>query len=228
MKKNATPELIVMLTYNDITIKNAPEVFEECKGSRAGFWGFKEEGLPLDQMKDLFAYMKSCGKTTGLEVVAYTEEECMAGAEMALACGCDILMGTIYFDSINEFCKENHLKYMPFVGKVTQRPSILEGTLEEMIDEANSYLKKGVYGIDLLGYRYVGDAVELNTRFVEAIDAPVCIAGSVDSFKRLDELKQASPAFFTIGSAFFDNKFRGTVAEQIDKVCDYMEAEDVS
>lgn len=44
--------------------------------------GFKEVGIPLDEMKELYSYMKQCGKTTFLEVVAYTEEECMEGAKM--------------------------------------------------------------------------------------------------------------------------------------------------
>ena len=218
------PELIVMLTHNDRTVKNAYEVFESSKNSKAKFWGFKEEGVPVDEMKRLYAYMKSCGKTTFLEVVAYTEEECLDGAKMAVECGVDILMGTLYFDSINEYCKKNNLKYMPFVGKITGRPSILEGTIEGIIEEANALLMKGVYGFDLLGYRYTGDAVELNKRFVAGVDAPVCLAGSVNNYKRLDEVKAANSWAFTIGGAFFENKFDGTFAEQIDKVVSYMEA----
>ncbi len=214
--------LIVMLTHNDKTVLDASAIFEQCKNSKAKFWGFKEKPLPLEEMKKLFAYMKECGKTTFLEVVEYTEKECLEGAKMAVECGCDILMGTIFFDSVNEFCKNNNLKYMPFVGKIVDRPSILNGTIEGMIEEANSYLKKGVYGFDLLGYRYTGDAVELNKKFVSSVNAPVCIAGSVNSYKRLDELKDANPWAFTIGSAFFENKFDGTFSEQIDKVCDYM------
>lgn len=218
-----TPELIVMLTHNDCTVENAYEVFDSCKNSKAQFWGFKEKPLPLDQMKKLYTYMKECGKTTFLEVVEYTEKECMEGAKMAVECGCDILMGTIFFDSVNEFCKAHKIKYMPFVGKVIDRPSILEGSIEDMIKEANEYLKKGVYGFDLLGYRFTGDAIALNKAFVSAVDAPVCLAGSIDSFQRLDEVKDASPWTFTIGSAFFENKFDGTFNEQINKVCDYME-----
>ena len=220
-----TPELIVMLTYKDLTVQNAFDIFEQCKDSKAKYWGFKEEGLPLEQMKKLYAYMKECGKITGLEVVAYTEEECLAGAEMAIACGCDMLMGTIFSDSVNELCRKHDLKYLPFVGKVTERPSVLEGTAEEMIEEANRYLAKGAYGIDLLGYRYTGDATALNKQFVAGVNAPVCLAGSVNSFQRLDEIKDASPWSFTIGSAFFDNKFKGTFCEQINKVCDYMHKE---
>lgn len=214
--------LIVMLTHNDETVNNAHEIFEKCKNSDAKFWGFKEKSLPIEQMKNLYKYMKECGKTTFLEVVEYTEKEGLEGAKLALECGCDILMGTVFFDSINEFCKKNNLRYMPFVGKVTERPSILEGEIDEIIKEANEYLKKGVYGFDLLGYRYTGNAVELNERFILEVNAPVCIAGSVNGYERLDELKNINPWSFTIGSAFFENKFDGSFEEQINKVCEYV------
>lgn len=221
MKK--VPVLIVMLTYQDKTVENAYEIFEQCKDCKAEYWGFKEVGLPLEQMKQLYRYMKDCGKTTVLEVVAYKEKECIKGAKMAVECGCDILMGTLFYDSVNEFCKANGLKYMPFVGKVTQRPSVLDGTIEEMTKEAKENLQKGIFGFDLLGYRYTGDAIKLNNEFVKQIDAPVCLAGSVDSFERLDEVLQTSPWAFTIGSAFFENKFGGTFSEQIEKVLHYIE-----
>lgn len=217
------PELIVMLTHNDRTVENAREIFEQCKNAKAKFWGFKEEPLPIDEMKKLFARMKELGKTTCLEVVAYSEKECLDGARIAVTCNCDFLMGTKFFDSVNAVCKDNGVKYMPFVGKINGRPSILEGTLEEMLNEANYCLSKGVYGIDLLGYRYTGDATALNKNFVAAINAPVCIAGSVNSFERLTELKDISPQTFTIGGAFFENKFGKNFAEQINKVCNFME-----
>ena len=97
------PELIVMLTHNDFTVSNAEEIFEQCKDSKARYWGFKDHPLPLEKMKRLFARMKACGKTTVLEVVAYTEEEGLEGARMAVECGCDILMGTVFHDTINDF-----------------------------------------------------------------------------------------------------------------------------
>lgn len=217
------PELIVMLTHNDRTVENAREIFEQCKNTKARLWGFKEEPLPLDDMKKLFARMKEFGKTTFLEVVAYSEQEGLDGAKIASACHCDFLMGTKFFDSVNDFCRDNGIRYMPFVGKISGRPSVLEGTVDDMIAEAKSCLAKGVYGLDLLGYRYTGDAFALNKNFVAGVKASVCIAGSVDSFKRLDDLKKISPQMFTIGGAFFENKFNGTFAEQVNKVCDYMQ-----
>ncbi len=219
------PNLIVMLTHNDKTVVNAAQVFAECRNAPAKYWGFKEVGIPLDEMKALCTDMKAAGKTTFLEVVAYTEEDCLAGAKMAVECGFDGLMGTLFFDSINEYTKNNNILYMPFVGKIEGRPSVLSGTVEEMIDEANELIAKGVHGIDLLGYRYVGDAVKLNKEFVAAIKpkAPVCLAGSISSFERLDEVKAANPWGYTIGGAFFENKFGGTFAEQIEKVVQYMQ-----
>lgn len=217
-----TPNLIVMLTYNDQTVENAYDIFEQCKDSKVQYWGFKETGLPVEKMKELCAYMKRCGKTTVLEVVAYSENECMNGAKMAVECGCDILMGTLFYDSVNDFCKANNLKYMPFVGKVKNRPSVLDGTIKDMVNEANSYLKKGVYGFDLLGYRYTGNANKLIKDFVEKADVPVCIAGSIDSFEKVDYIMNTKAWAFTIGGAFFEGKFDGSFGEQIHKVYQYM------
>lgn len=117
------------------------------------------------------------------------------------------------------------MKYMPFVGKLSERPTVLEGDIDEIIAEAKSYIAKGAWGIDLLGYRYTGDAVKLIDRLVSELDAPVCVAGSIDSFERLDEIKKINPWSFTIGSAFFDKKFGDDFSEQIDVVCDYIAEE---
>jgi hypothetical protein len=223
LKMSNIPELIVMLTHNDRTVENAIEVFEAAKDSPAKFWGFKEIGLPAAKMKDLVKRMKDAGKTTFLEVVAYTEEECLEGAQVGVDCGFDILMGTLYFDSIRDIVKAAGMKYMPFVGEITGRPSILGGTIEGMIAEANAYLAKGVDGFDLLAYRFTGDPEELAAEFVRKVSAPVCIAGSIQSIARLDKMKEIAPWTFTIGGAFFENKFGDiSFGEQIKVVCDYM------
>lgn len=219
------PELIVMLTHNDKTVPNAIEIFESAKNSKAKYWGFKEVGIPEDQMKLLVDKMKAAGKTTFLEVVDYTEEGCLEGAKIGVRCGFDILMGTLYFDSVKKVADEAGIKYMPFVGELSGRPSILEGKIEDIIAEANNLVDtKGIKGFDLLGYRYTGDAVKLNEEFVKNVRGDVCLAGSVSSFKRLDEVKATGAWAFTIGGAFFENKFGEGLSfgEQIDVVVDYM------
>ena len=211
-----------MLTHNDRTVMDACAVFEECKDSKAEYFGFKEEPLSLKEMKELFSRIKSCGKKAVLEVVAYSEEEGIAGAETAVECGCDILMGTMYFDSVRDICRANGIRYMPYIGTIKERPSVLSGSVDDMISEAKSCLEKGADGFDLLGYRYDGDSALLNNRFSNEVNAPVCIAGSVNSYERLDEIKAASPWAFTIGGAFFEHRFGDSFREQIDNVCDYI------
>ena len=217
------PELIVMLTHHDRTVTNAIEIFEAAKGSKAKYWGFKEVGIPEDQMTELVKRMKTAGKTTFLEVVDYTEEGCAEGARIAARCGFDVLMGTLYFDSVKKIADEAGIKYMPFVGELSGRPSVLNGTIQGMIDEANHLVDtKGIKGFDLLGYRYTGDAVKLNAEFVKNVRGDVCLAGSVASFQRLDEVKATGAWAFTIGGAFFENKFGEGLSfgEQIDVVID--------
>lgn len=219
------PELIVMLTHHDRTVTDAIEIFENAKNSKAKYWGFKEVGIPEDQMKLLVDKMKAEGKVTCLEVVDYTEEGCVESAKLCARCGFDILMGTLYFDSVKKVADEAGIRYMPFVGELSGRPSVLNGTIQGIINEANNLVDtKGLTGFDLLGYRYTGDAVKLNEEFVKNVRADVCLAGSVSSFQRLDEVKATGAWAYTIGGAFFENKFGEglTFGEQIDVVIDYM------
>lgn len=221
------PNLIVMLTTDDYTSADAYNIFECCKYSNAEYWGMKEAPLPVSDMKKLYSYMKKYNKKTILEVVSYNEKECIDGAKIAVECNCDILMGTYFFDSVNEICIEKNIRYMPFVGEVTERPSVLNGDIDEMIEQAYALQKKGVYGFDLLGYRYTGNQQTLINKFICAVNAPICIAGSIDNFEKLDFIRSSSPWAFTVGSAFFKNKFDGTFCEQINKVCEYIQNNDV-
>ncbi|MBO4734927.1 MAG: hypothetical protein J5614_00890 [Paludibacteraceae bacterium] len=131
-------ELIVMLTHNDLTVENAYEIFEQCQDTKALYWGFKEQPLPIEEMKRIYSKMKECGKRTVLEVVAYTEAEGLEGAQMAATCGCDVLMGTCYSESIHKLCQQHNIDYMPFVGDIVGRPSILKGSIESMIAQAKN------------------------------------------------------------------------------------------
>lgn len=218
------PELIVMLTHDDLTVENAYLVFEDCKDTKALYWGFKEQPLPLCEMQRIYRRMKECGKRTVMEVVAYTEAEGLEGAHMAAACGCDALMGTCFHDSILQFCQQHNIAYMPFVGKITGRPSLLEGSIESMVAESQALKTEGVFGIDLLGYRYNADAEQLISEMVAQTDLPVCVAGSIDSYERLQFIRDTQPWAFTIGSAFFEHKFGASIAEQINNVCDFINA----
>ncbi len=218
------PELIVMLTHQDMTVKNANELFEECKDLPVTHWGFKDVGLPHEQMKELVRRMKVEGKVTYLEVVSLSEEDGLIGAKLAVEAGFDILMGTVYFDSIHQFLKDKPIKYYPFPGHVHSHPSILDGTIEEIVNHAISLQSTGVQGLDLLAYRYVGDARKLLLDVVKATNIPLVCAGSIATFQRIAEVWEANSWGFTIGSAFFDMKFvpGGSFKENIEAVTDWL------
>lgn len=224
------PEFILMLTYNDTTVKNALNVFRECKDAPVTHWGFKDVGLPPAEMKALVQEMKAAGKTTYLEVVSLSEEEGLRGAQIAVEAGFDILMGTVFFDSILEYLKDKPIKYYPFPGHIFGHPSIMDGTIEEVVAHARFLESKGVPGMDLLSYRYIGDAPLLLREVVKATHVPVVSAGSIDSYTRMAEVWQAGAWGFTIGSALFDKKFvaEGTFLENTLAVCTWLEQTDES
>jgi len=103
---------------------------------------------------------------------------------------------------------------------------VLEGSIDEIIAHAKSIKEKNVYGLDLLTYRYTGDPEELAQKFIKEIDLPVIIAGSINSFEKLEKVKKLNPWGFTIGSAFFDKKFvkGGSFKEQIERIVKYLES----
>lgn len=216
-------QIIIMLTHNDRTVENAYEVFDSCKDLPVQFWGFKDVGVPKEEMKRIVDAMKAAGKTTFLEVVSYTEEECMRGAKLAVELGYDYLMGTIYHPSVFEYLASQNIKFLPFCGTVYGSPSVLDGTFAEIIADAQGLLDKGVDGIDLLAFRHE-DGAGLAEAYCKAIEKPVVIAGSINSPERIDFINSINPWAFTMGSALFTKNFvpEGSFRENLEKVIEYM------
>lgn len=215
------PKLIVMLTYHDVTVSNAKEIFLTAKEAPATCWGFKNVGLPEDQMKDLVDCMHDAGKTVFLESLATDEEGTLASVEQAAGCGFDMLLGGTFFPSVVEKDVEYGIKHLPFVGK--RDGGKLYGTIDYIVSEAQRIVEYPVFGINLSGYRYQdGDPDELISTLAGKLSKPLSIAGSVDSYARLDSVKRNGVWAFTIGGAFFENKFGEGFSKQIAVVHDYI------
>ena len=193
-------------------------------------WGFKDVGLSPEDMKALVGEMKNAGKTTYLEVVSLSEAEGLRGAQIAVEAGFDILMGTVFFDSILNYLKGKPIQYYPFPGHIHGHPSIMDGTIEDIVAHAKFLESKGVQGMDLLSYRYTGDAPRLLRAVVKATHVPIVSAGSIESYKRLAEVWKAGAWGFTIGSALFDKKFvpNGSFLDNTLEVCNWLEKTDQS
>ena len=216
-------DLIVMLTWHDVTVANAKEIFTECKDAPAKHWGFKVEGTTPESMTELARCMKENGKTVYIEVLAMNEEVCLDAAKRCVAAGVDHLLGTVYYESVAKVCEEAGLKYSPFAGLADD--SRLRGSIESIVENAKSIVARNTSGITISGFRYVdGDPVELLRALDPAMEKPFRLSGSINTFERIDFLKTLpNLAAFTIGGAFFEGKFGGTFAEQITKVCEYLE-----
>ena len=219
------PQLIVMLTHHDLTVPNALQLFERTKEFPILHWGFKDVGLPPEAMQGLVTAMKAAGKTTFLEVVSLSEEEGLRGAQLAIEYGFDILMGTVFFPSIGAYLKDKPVRYYPFPGRVHSHPSILDGTVDEIVTHARELETYGAHGLDLLTYRYTGDAAHLLDQVVQATKIPIVSAGSIASFDRITEVWDCGAWGFTIGSAFFDGEFvpKGSFEENVLAVCNWLE-----
>jgi hypothetical protein len=212
------PKLILMFTLNDMTVTNAVEVFEEIKDLPVDFYGFKELGLQPEKMKILNDKIHGAGVKSFLEVVEYEEDKILEPAAMAVEMGFDYLMGTVYFPSIWKII-DKKINYFPFCGKIYDRPSILDGTIEEIAADAKKIEAAGANGFDLLAYRYIEpDRVnELVMAVQNAVKVPIVSAGSINSFERLQETIDQGVWGFTIGGAFFEKKFvpKGTYRDNV-------------
>jgi 2,4-dienoyl-CoA reductase-like NADH-dependent reductase (Old Yellow Enzyme family) len=220
----AKPELIVMLTHHDETVADALELFHRTRECPVTHWGFKDVGLSPKEMQPVVKAMKDAGKSTFLEVVSLSEKEGLEGARLAVELGFDILMGTVFFPSIAEYLKDKPVRYYPFPGHVHSHPSILDGTIAEIVSHACELEKQGVHGLDLLTYRFTGNASSLLAEVVQATQIPIISAGSIASFERIQEVWNAGAWGFTIGSAFFDQQFvpHGSFEENVLAVCNWL------
>jgi len=218
------PELIVMLTHHDQTVPDALELFERAKDYPITHWGFKDVGLSPQEMQMIVTAMKDAKKITFLEVVSLSEEEGLEGAHLAVDLGFDILMGTVFYPSIGNYLKDKPVRYYPFPGHVHSHPSILDGTIDNIVSHACELEAYGVHGLDLLTYRYNGEASRLLKQVVRATNIPIVSAGSIASFERIHEVWASGAWGFTIGSAFFERQFvpNGSFEENVLAVSNWL------
>ena len=200
--------LIVMLTLNDQTISNALDVFEECRDLPVDFWGFKNIGIPEPEMQKLTKEIKHAKKNAVMEVVTYTEESCLSAAEFALENGIDYIIGSIFSQQARDILSPSSIQYFPYVGQVYGSPSILSGSVNEIIEDAKNLCAVGVSGINLLAYRSNEcEPLLLAQEVIKKVDSKVIVAGSVDSVARLKEINAINPWAFTMGGALLNGKF---------------------
>lgn len=204
-------DFIFMLTRHDVTIPNAIEVFEKVKNSGLKFVGCKDIGLPVEKLEQLFHRMKKKKVMTFLEVVSGDEEKHFEGIEKAIRIGSDYIIGGMprFAEKTRKYLKKRKasLKFFPYIGEVVDHPCILKGSVNEIIREGLKFEKMGFEGINLLLYRYTGDITLLLEQAVAMLSIPLIVAGNIDSFAKIDHMKEKGIFAFTVGGAVFEKRF---------------------
>jgi hypothetical protein len=202
---------IFMLTHNDATVSNSLEVLEELRDSGLRYIGFKDIGASVEQLTEVADAAHEQGLEVMLEVVSTSVEDERRSLEAALPIGVDWVLGGTNPDVGTEILAGADLRYCPFPGTVVGHPSVLEGTIEDIAEDARRMTATdGIDGVDLLAYRHAtADIEELTRAVAEATDGPLIAAGSVVDFDQIELLARAGAWGFTIGSAIFEGKLPG-------------------
>jgi hypothetical protein len=220
-KPNGSPELILMLTRRDLTVRDCLDVYQSTRGSRLNYVGFKDIGAEPEALATLVSQIHGDRRRAVLEVVSEDAESEVRSISMGLELGVDIIMGGTHVSDGAALISGSGVDYFPFPGHVVGHPSRLEGTFEGLVASAESIGSLPVVtGLDLLAYRWHGGNVpNLVTAVVQAVAVPVVVAGSIETDRQIAHMRKAGAWGFTIGSAFFDGKFPGdSVRAQLDHV----------
>jgi hypothetical protein len=218
-------DLIYMLTKDDVTIPNALEVVDEIMDTDLRYIGFKdpqEGGLSTDKYKPLMAKLRETDMEIFIEVVSESEELNLRSAKLAVDLGVDYLIGGTFIDSSMQAIAGTNIGFFPYIGEIVGHPCVLEGSIEEMVEEGKMVKKKGIAGINLLAYRRepASEVPLLIQEVQKAVELPLIIAGSINSYERIEKMKELGVWTFTIGGAIQDRIFvpGGTIKENLNAV----------
>ncbi|ANY21589.1 hypothetical protein [Gordonia terrae] len=217
-------ELIAMLTHNDKTIDNAREIFAQAIDAPTKHWGFKDTGLSASDQALLAQDMKNAGKTVHFESLKEEESDCLTAAQFAVDNGLDFLIGMAFHTSVADLLSKSGVGYLPTCGGRSGIPRMLHGSIEDIVGDAKR-IRPQVDGVALSLYRWTdGEPGALGKAFVEDVEGPVVVTGSINSTARMDEIARLSPWGITVGSALFDDVFgAGTFGAGLEYMRDYLD-----
>lgn len=200
---------IFMLTRNDKTVTDAITHLETALSLGVRHIGFKDVGLPIEDLRALNKVIQAKGATSYLEVVSLDRTSEIASARAAVDIGVDILLGGTRVNDVVPVLSGSGVRYYPFPGRINGHPSVLEGTIEEIAASAADLASRdGVHGLDLLAYRSPDQNVpQLIEAVCQAAGKPVIVAGSIATKKRIAAVYGAGAAGFTIGTAALDEEY---------------------
>lgn len=201
-------DFIFMLTRNDRTVEEAAKHVETALESGVRHIGFKDIGLPFDDLAGLARRIRDAGATAYIEVVSLDRERELHSVRAAIELGVDYLLGGTHVEEVLPIIEGAGIGYYPFPGRITGYPSILEGDEASIVASAVALARHpGVSGLDLLAYRAKGDVPALIRTVCAAVAKPVIVAGSIDSKEQIAAVHASGATGFTIGTSALDGRF---------------------
>lgn len=201
-------DFILMLTENDRTIPDARARLDQALEGGVRHIGFKDVGLPLNDLRDLADAIRDAGGRSYLEVVSLDAESEIASARAAVDLDVDVLLGGTRAADVTDITRHHPVRYYPFPGHITGHPSVLEGPEDDVVTSARMLAAlEHVHGLDLLAYRFRGDVPKLMGSVSAAVAKPVIVAGSIDSAERVEAAATAGAQGFTVGTAALAGAF---------------------
>lgn len=197
-----------MLTRNDKTVEQAEDFLATALAAGVHHIGFKDVGLPVEKLKGLNTAIKAGGATSYLEVVSLDRDSELNSARAAIDIGVDVLLGGTHADDVLPLLAGSGIEYYPFPGRIAGHPSVLEGSVDEIVTSAKDLAAKdGVHGLDLLAYRSLYDGNAMIAAVCAAVHKPVIVAGSINARSQIADARIAGAAGFTVGTAALDGKY---------------------
>ena len=198
-----------MLTHNDVTVPDARERIREIGDADVAVVGFKDVGLPVEELKRLADDIRKSGRQVALEVVSLDVGTELESAAAAVALNVDFLLGGTCPEGVLPLIADTEIQYYPFCGQIEDHPSKLLGDAGSIArDAARLTAMDGVKGVDLLAYRWQhGDVPAMVSSVVSAASGKVIAAGSIDRVERIRDLARAGVSAFTVGTAAFSSQF---------------------
>ena len=193
---------VLMLTENDRTVANAHAILDNVGPCQLDHIGFKDVGLPWEDLRALADRIHDLGARAYLEVVSVDAAAELRSIEAGIELGVDAILGGTHVDEALSIIADAPVEYWPFPGEIIGHPSVLAGDIPSIVASAVDLSSRdGVDGLDLLAYRFSGDVPALTQAVVRAVSVPVLAAGSVDSADRIAALQRAGVWGFTVGTA---------------------------
>lgn len=201
-------DFIFMLTRHDRTVPDAAGHVATALATGIRHIGFKDIGLPFNELRAVQRLIKAGGAASYLEVVSLDRASEIASVKAAIELGVDYLLGGIHVADVLPLLRGTAIRYYPFAGRVCGHPSMLEGSIAEIADSARAIAaREGVDGLDLLAYRSRTDVEALIAAVCTATAKPVIVAGSIERPDQIATIRQNHARGFTIGTAALEGRF---------------------